>query len=50
MSGPNDPYDPKQVAMLSPESLAEAVATAEKAFAEAGDLRRSHRRQARAPR
>jgi phenylalanyl-tRNA synthetase alpha chain len=38
MSGPNDPYDPKQVALLSPESLAEAVATAEKAFAEASDL------------
>jgi phenylalanyl-tRNA synthetase alpha chain len=38
MSGPNDPYDPKQVALLSPESLAEAVATAEKAFAEAADL------------
>jgi phenylalanyl-tRNA synthetase alpha chain len=38
MSGPNDPYDPKQVALLSPEALAEAVATAEKAFAEAADL------------
>jgi phenylalanyl-tRNA synthetase alpha chain len=38
MSGPNDSYDPKQVALLSPESLAEAVATAEKAFAEAADL------------
>jgi phenylalanyl-tRNA synthetase alpha chain len=38
MSGPNDPYDPKQVALLSPEALAEAVATAEKAFAEASDL------------
>jgi phenylalanyl-tRNA synthetase alpha chain len=38
MSGPNDPYDPKQVALLSPEALAEAVATAEKAFAEATDL------------
>jgi phenylalanyl-tRNA synthetase alpha chain len=38
MSGTNDPYDPKQVALLSPESLAEAVSAAEKAFAEAADL------------
>ncbi len=35
MSGPNDPYDPKQVALLGSEALAEAVALAEKAFAEA---------------
>ncbi|GIG58975.1 phenylalanine--tRNA ligase alpha subunit [Longispora fulva] len=34
----NDPYDPKQVALLDPAALDEAVATAEKAFAEAGDL------------
>jgi phenylalanyl-tRNA synthetase alpha chain len=38
MSGTNDPYDPKQVALLSPESLAEAVAMAEKALAEAPGL------------
>lgn len=31
----NDPYDPKQVAMLDPAALAEAVATAETAFAAA---------------
>jgi phenylalanyl-tRNA synthetase alpha chain len=34
----SDPYDPKQVALLDPAALDEAVATAEKAFAEAGDL------------
>jgi len=33
----NDPYDPKQVALLDPAALAEAVADAEKAFAAAGD-------------
>ncbi len=38
MSGPNDPYDPKQVAVLAPEELARAVEDAEKAFAEAADL------------
>ena len=38
MSGPNDPYDPKQVAVLAPEGLAQAVEDAEKAFAEATDL------------
>jgi phenylalanyl-tRNA synthetase alpha chain len=38
MSGPNDPYDPKEVAALSAESLGEAVRTAEKSFAEAKDL------------
>jgi phenylalanyl-tRNA synthetase alpha chain len=38
MSYRNDPYDPKQAALLGPASLAEAVAGAEKAFAEAGDL------------
>ena len=37
MSYRNDPYDPKQVALLDPAALAEAVAAAEKAFAEAGD-------------
>lgn len=34
----NDPYDPKQVALLDPAALAGAVAAAEKAFADAADL------------
>ncbi len=34
----NDPYDPKQVALLDPAALEDALAEAEKAFAEAGDL------------
>jgi phenylalanyl-tRNA synthetase alpha chain len=34
----NDPYDPKQVAMLDPGALDDAVASAEKAFAAAADL------------
>ncbi|MDQ3762834.1 MAG: phenylalanine--tRNA ligase subunit alpha [Actinomycetota bacterium] len=38
MSGPNDAYDPKQVAVLAPEALAQAVEDAEKAFAKAADL------------
>ena len=38
MSGANDPYDPKQVAALSPEALDAAVDAAVKAFAGAGDL------------
>ncbi|MCO1581780.1 phenylalanine--tRNA ligase subunit alpha [Crossiella sp. SN42] len=38
MSAANDPYDPKGVAALAPETLAAAVVQAEKAFAEAGDL------------
>jgi phenylalanyl-tRNA synthetase alpha chain len=38
MSGANDPYDPKQVAALAPESLQEAVKQAEAAFGEAADL------------
>ncbi|MDQ3715145.1 MAG: phenylalanine--tRNA ligase subunit alpha [Actinomycetota bacterium] len=38
MSGANDHYDPKQVAILSAESLAAAVITAEKDFAQAVDL------------
>jgi phenylalanyl-tRNA synthetase alpha chain len=38
MSGANDPYDPKQVAALSPESLDAAVGDAEAAFAKAHDL------------
>ena len=38
MSGANDPYDPKQVAALSPEALDAAVAEAQQAFAGAGDL------------
>jgi phenylalanyl-tRNA synthetase alpha chain len=39
MSGANDNYDPKQVAALDPEALSRAVADAERAFAEAADLR-----------
>ncbi|WP_435588459.1 phenylalanine--tRNA ligase subunit alpha [Micromonospora chalcea] len=35
MSYRNDPYDPKQVALLDPDALAGAVADAEKAFADA---------------
>ncbi|HET9116932.1 MAG TPA: phenylalanine--tRNA ligase subunit alpha [Pseudonocardiaceae bacterium] len=38
MSGTNDVYDPKQVAVLAPEALAQAVEDAEKAFARAADL------------
>ncbi|MFU8874104.1 phenylalanine--tRNA ligase subunit alpha [Micromonospora sp. SL4-19] len=38
MSYRNDPYDPKQVALLDPDALAGAVADAEKAFAAATDL------------
>src|SRR3954470_15582809 len=38
VSGANDPYDPKQVAALSPEALDDAVAAAQKAFAGAADL------------
>ncbi|NUS73682.1 MAG: phenylalanine--tRNA ligase subunit alpha [Corynebacteriales bacterium] len=38
MSAPNDPYDPKQVAYLAPEALADAVTSAEKAFTDAADL------------
>ncbi|MEV1289337.1 phenylalanine--tRNA ligase subunit alpha [Micromonospora sp. NPDC049679] len=34
----NDPYDPKQVALLDQGALADAVAAAEKAFAGAADL------------
>ncbi|PZG21557.1 phenylalanine--tRNA ligase subunit alpha [Micromonospora craterilacus] len=37
MSYRNDPYDPKQVALLDPAALAGAVTEAEKAFAAAGD-------------
>ncbi len=37
MSYRNDPYDPKQVALLDPAALAEAVTEAGKAFAAAGD-------------
>jgi phenylalanyl-tRNA synthetase alpha chain len=33
----NDPYDPKQVALLDPAALDNAVAEADKAFAAAGD-------------
>ncbi|MGH3932528.1 MAG: phenylalanine--tRNA ligase subunit alpha, partial [Pseudonocardiaceae bacterium] len=38
MSGPNDAFDPKQVVVLAPEALAQAVEDAVTAFAEAGDL------------
>jgi phenylalanyl-tRNA synthetase alpha chain len=38
MSYRNDPYDPKQAALLAPEALDAAVAEAEKAFAGAADL------------
>ena len=38
MSGANDPYDPKQVAALSPEALDDAVEAARKAFDAAADL------------
>ncbi|MFC0005239.1 phenylalanine--tRNA ligase subunit alpha [Micromonospora siamensis] len=37
MSYRNDPYDPKQVALLDPAALAAAVADAEQAFAAAAD-------------
>src|SRR3954447_20551861 len=33
----NDPYDPKQVALLDQGALDDAVSAAEKAFADAGD-------------
>ena len=42
MSGPNDVYDPKQVALLSADALAEAVAGAEKALTDATDLDALH--------
>jgi phenylalanyl-tRNA synthetase alpha chain len=38
MSGPNDPYDPKQVSALSADELSAAVSAADKSFAEAADL------------
>jgi phenylalanyl-tRNA synthetase alpha chain len=38
MSGANDPYDPKQVAALSPDALAAGVAAARDAFDKATDL------------
>src|ERR671931_1637173 len=38
MSYRSDPYDPKQVALLDQSALDDAVAGAEKAFGEAGDL------------
>jgi phenylalanyl-tRNA synthetase alpha chain len=38
MSGANDPYDPKEVAALAPETLLKAVKNAEEAFAGAADL------------
>ncbi|WP_153504726.1 phenylalanine--tRNA ligase subunit alpha [Cumulibacter manganitolerans] len=42
MSAPNDNYDPKQVAALSPENLQRAVDAATAAFAAAGDLDALH--------
>lgn len=38
MSGANDSYDPKQVAILAPEALEAALTEAERDFAAAGDL------------
>jgi phenylalanyl-tRNA synthetase alpha chain len=38
MSYRNDPYDPKQAALLAPDALESAVAEAEKAFGAAADL------------
>ncbi|HEX3789990.1 MAG TPA: phenylalanine--tRNA ligase subunit alpha [Pseudonocardiaceae bacterium] len=38
MSGANDPYDPKQVAALAPETLSQAVTQATAAFGESADL------------
>jgi len=38
MSAPNDPYDPKQVAALAPETLQAAVQAARAAFAAADDI------------
>ncbi len=38
MTSPSRSYDPKQVAMLAPEALEDAVTAAVKAFAEVGDL------------
>ncbi|HIW61231.1 MAG TPA: phenylalanine--tRNA ligase subunit alpha [Candidatus Stackebrandtia excrementipullorum] len=43
MSYHNDPYDPKQVAYLSPEALEEAVADARTDFAAAVDLDALHK-------
>ena len=34
----NDPYDPKQASLLDPAALEDAVAQAQKAFADAGDV------------
>ena len=42
MSGPNDPYDPKQVAALSADALGSAVRAGAAAFAAAGDLDALH--------
>ncbi|MDX6201234.1 MAG: phenylalanyl-tRNA synthetase alpha chain, partial [Frankiales bacterium] len=38
MSGPNDPYDPKQVAALGDEALHTALSAGRQAFAAAADL------------
>ncbi|MGX7679606.1 phenylalanine--tRNA ligase subunit alpha [Jatrophihabitans sp. DSM 45814] len=46
MSGANDPYDPKQVAALSPEALQAGVAAARAAFELASDLDELHVAQA----
>lgn len=42
MSGPNDTYDPKQVALLGADALGDAALEAEKAFADVGDLAALH--------
>ncbi|MFD1052262.1 phenylalanine--tRNA ligase subunit alpha, partial [Kibdelosporangium lantanae] len=38
MSGANDPYDPKEVAALAPETLLQAVEKAKAEFAAASGL------------
>ena len=45
MSGANDSYDPKRVAVLAPQALDAAVAAALDAFAAAGDLPSLHEAQ-----
>ena len=50
MSYRNDPYDPKQAALLDQTALDDAVAQAEKAFADASRPRRADRAAPPAPR
>ena len=49
VSGANDPYDPKQVAALSPEALDEAVERGAEGLRAAADLGRAGRRATRPP-